>query len=162
MNRFRVAASASSLFLALGLTAARAGPDAHPVHVDLMESCHKGLVVWSTLPPGKAKCGMVGTPQVKIFDGTGRLRYIGSALDAIQWAKSGQPVTPIPRNVVVRDAASEARITHVAAPMPAHGWVAYYGTPGCEPCIRHLAMFRSEVMPKLGTGTGLSVFELGE
>ncbi len=160
VNHFRVGAGAGPLLLALALTAAHAEPDARPVHVGSMESCHKGLVVWSTFP--QSKCAWVGIPQVKIFDGAGRLRFIGSALDAIKWAASGQPGTPIPGKVVVRDAATEARITHVAAPTPGHGWVAYYGTPGCEPCVRHLAMFRSEVMPKLGAGTSLSVFELGE
>ncbi len=157
---FKAAAGASSLLLALGLTAAHGEPQGQTVHVDVMESCRKGLVTWSTFP--QQKCASVGTPQVKIFDAAGRLRYIGSALDAIKWATSGQPRTPIPANVVVRDAASEARVTKTTAPSPGHPWVTYYGSPGCEPCVRHLGMFRADVMPKLPPGTALTVLDLGE
>ena len=162
MNSLKAAAGAGSLLLALGAVSAHAEPGVQAVHVDLMGTCHQGLLAWLPQPRTHAKCGSVGTPQVKIFDASGRLRYIGSALDAIQWAKSGQPGTPIPGNVVVRDAASEARITRVAAPPSGHDWVTYYGSPGCEPCIRHLGIFRADVMPKLAAGTRLTVFEVGE
>ncbi len=152
--------AATPLLLALILTAANAAPDPRQVHVDMMETCHKGLVAWHRMPP-KRMCDAVNTPQVKIFDGTGRLRFIGSALDAIQWAKSGMPRTPIPKDVVVRDVASEARIMHVAVPPPGRGWVTYYGTNDCEPCVRHLAMFRAEVMPKLDPATTVTVVDIG-
>lgn len=160
MDQVTGAAGAMSLCLALGLPAAHAEPAVQPVHVDVMASCQKGLIVWTAFSSSKSKCGAFVTPQVKIFDASGRLRYAGTALDAIRWAKAGQPDPPIPANVGVRDAASEARITHVAAPSPGRGWVTYYGTTGCEPCVRHLAMFRADVMPRLGAGTTLTVFDV--
>ena len=150
---------ASALLLALGLTAAHAESDLHPVQVEMLDSCHKGLVVWKALK-NEPKCGYVQVPQVKIFDGAGQLRFIGSALDAIQWVKSGQPGASIPENVLVRDAASEARVTHVTAPAPGRGWVAFYISKGCPPCEKHLALFRSDAMPKLGLETTMSVFEI--
>src|ERR1700712_1377298 len=122
---FIAAIFGSFAILAPGLTGASDASDLHPVQVDLLLSCHKGLVAWKPLAP-EPKCGYAQTPQVKIFDGAGRLRFIGSALDAIQWAKSGQPRTPIPDEVVVRDAVSESRLTHVAAPPPGHGRVSFY------------------------------------
>lgn len=159
-RRFLLAAASGVMFLlAVGSTTARAAPEPRPVKVDLLFSCHKGLVAWMPLAPEK-KCGQVQMPQVKVFDGAGRLRFIGSALAAIQWAKSGQAVTPIPGGVVVRDVASEARLTHAVAPPAGHGWVTYYVGEDCPPCVRQLATFRSDVMPRLGAGTGLSVVEL--
>ena len=159
MNRFQVAATAILSCLVLETTAAPAGPDAQPVHLDMMETCHKGLVVW--LPRGSdRKCGQFQTPQVKVFDGTGRLRFAGTGMDALQWAKAGMPSTPIPVGIVVRDAASEARITHVAAPRPGNGWVTYYVTKPCPPCETQLATLRADVIPALGGKTQVPVFDL--
>ena len=73
MNLFK--ATARSLFLLLGMSAAHAGGDSSPVLVDFLETCHTGLLVWQAMPPGH-KCGYVQTPQVKIFDGGGRLRFV--------------------------------------------------------------------------------------
>ena len=148
------------MILALVLATTHAAPAPSPMHVDFMGSCHKGLVIWKRVKPDGPKCGYQQIPQVKIFDGTGQLRFIGSALEAIQWARSGQPATPIPKDVVVRDAASEARITHVAAPPSGHGWVTYYGANDCPPCATQLVTFRAEVMPRLAAGTSLTVFEI--
>lgn len=159
MKPFKAASAASLLFVAIGVTAAPADSYLQPVHVDMMETCKQGLVIW--LPRGKEpKCGQVQTPQVKVFDSAGRLKFVGTGMDALQWAKSGMPSSPIPNDVVVRDAASEARITQVPAPSPGRGWVTYYTTKPCPPCERQLATFRTDVMPKLGVGTGLSVFDL--
>ncbi len=159
---FQSVVVASALLPALGATVAHAESEARPAHVDLFGSCHEGLVVWLPVPPGTKACGQVQTPQVKIFGSDGHLRFIGSALDAIQWAKAGQPGVPIPKFVTVRDAASETRITHVGAPPPGHGWVTYYGSNPCPPCEKQLVTFRSDVMPKLGVATTLSVLELAE
>jgi hypothetical protein len=158
MNSFK-AAAASLLFLALGAMATQDDANIRPVHVDMMESCHKGLVIWF---PSKAspKCGSFQTPQVKIFDSAGKLRFSGTGFDALKWAKSGMPSAPIPASVVVRDAASEARVTHVVAPLPGHGWVTFYIGKPCPPCETQLTTFRTDVMPKLDRSTSLSVFEL--
>ncbi len=160
-NFFSVAA-AVTLLLGLHLSAARADSDPPAVHVNIFETCHKGLVVWLPDLPLNPKCGQVQTPQVKVFDSAGHLRFIGSALKALEWAKSGQPSAPVPQFVVVRDAASEARITHVSPPPTGHGWVTYYKSTSCPPCDTQLAQFRAEVLPKLGAGTALSIFEIGE
>lgn len=162
MNIAKLVARAALGLMALYLTAAAAQPESKPVHVNIFETCLSGLVIWEPVPHSNKKCGQLPTPQVKIFDGVGRLRFIGSALDAIQWNKSGQPSTPIPSFVVVRDAASEARFTHVAAPQPGNGWVTYYSGDPCPPCQTQLVTFRSEVMPKLGANTKLSLLEIGE
>ncbi len=156
---FKAASSLVFLFLALAPTAVRAQFDPHPVRVDLVESCNKGLVVWMPLPP-IPKCGYVQMPQVKVFDGMGQLRFMGSALDAIKWAKSGQPSTPIPAGVVVRDVATEARILHIKTPSPGLEWVAFYITNECPPCLTQLETFRSDVLPKLSHGTGMGVFQV--
>jgi hypothetical protein len=161
MKRLKSTFNAFLLLLALYTPATQAEPDLHPTHVDVMDSCRQGIVVWKPFKTN-LKCGIVGTPQVKVFDGAGRLRFIGSALDSIEWAKSGFPNTPIPENVTVRDAVSEARITHVSPPSSGHGWVTYYSSKPCPPCETQLTTFRSDVLPKLGTGTALNVFELGE
>ncbi len=159
-SRFVLAtASGVMLLLAFGSTTARAAPEAHPVKVDLLFSCHKGLIAWLPLPP-EPKCGYLQTPQVKVFDGSGHLRFIGSALEAMQWAKAGQPSTPIPKGIVVRDVASEARLTHVASPPPGRGWVTFYVGEDCPPCVTQLATFRADVIPQLGAGMGLAVVEL--
>lgn len=158
MNASRLAAIAAASCLALGLTAARAQPEAHPVHVDMLRTCRQGLVVWLPLPP-EPKCGFVQVPQVKVFDGDGRLRFVGSALDAMQWAKAGLPATPIPKGIRVRDAASEARVTHAAAPPAGQGWVTYYGWRECPPCAQQLATLRTDVMPKLAPGTVVTVLD---
>ncbi len=159
MNPFKAAGTATLLFLAVGAMASQAEADSKPVHVDMMEACRKGLVIWF---PAKEdpKCGSFQTPQVKIFDGKGRLQFVGTGMDALQWARSGMPSAPIPAGIVVRDAASEARMTHVAAPLPGHGWVTYYTSKPCPPCETQLVMFRAEVMPKLGGKAELSVFDL--
>lgn len=158
-HTFAAAVNGVLLCLTLSLSVAHAEPDSHPIVVDLLGSCHKGLVAWKKLE-NEPKCGYVQTPQVKIFDGTGRLRFAGSALDALQWVKSGQPSTPIPNDVVVRDLASEARLTHVSAPPSGHAWVSFYVSKPCPPCEKQLATFRSDVMPKLGVGAKLTVLEL--
>jgi len=55
----------------------------------------------------------------------------------------------------------EARVTHLAAPTPGHGFVSFYISDPCPPCDRQLATFRAGVMSRLGAGTRLSVLELG-
>ena len=160
MKFIKIAVASSALVLSLGAAAIPSEPSSQNGHVDFMETCHLGLVFWTPKPPSNPKCGETLTPQVKVFDGSGKLRFIGSALAAIQWAKANEPNTTIPASVVVRDVGSEARITHVKAPSSGHGMVTYYMSKPCEPCERHLAMFRSEAMPKLGVGTELSVVEL--
>ncbi len=159
---FQSVVGTGALLLALGTTGPHAGSEARPTHVDIFDSCHRHLVVWLPVPPSTRECGQVQTPQVKIFGGNGQLRFIGSALNAIDWAKAGQPLTPIPKFVTVRDALAEARILHLGVPLPGHGWVTYYGSTPCPPCEMQLVTFRSEVMPKLGVATTLSMLELGE
>ena len=161
MNVPKVVAVTSLLMLALGSTVVRAAPASQSTHVDIMESCKKGLVAWQPFPKNP-KCGGVGTPQVKVFDDKGQLRFIGTALESIQWVKAGQPSTPIPKDVLVRDIASEVRITHVAAPQPGRSWVTYYSSKDCEPCDRQLTVFRSEVLPKIGAGASIAILDLGE
>lgn len=160
VSPFKRTVGIGSMFLALGLAAtAHAEPDVQAVPVDFMGSCTQGLIVWKRVEAKGPRCGYQQIPQVKIFDGAGKLRFIGSALDAMQWAKSGQPATPIPKDVVVRDVATEARLTHVAAPSAGHGWVTYYGWGDCPPCRAQLVTFRAEVLPKLDAGTGVTVFD---
>ena len=77
----------------------------------------------------------------------------------MKWAKSGLPSTPIPKGVLVRDAAAEARMTHAAAPLAGHGWVTFYGAKDCPPCKTQLVTFRADVMPKLEAGTALTVVD---
>ena len=156
---FMAAAAATVLLLAAVQAPARAASESRPVQVDLMSSCHRGLIAWKPLAPD-SKCGYAQTPQVKIFDRAGRLRFIGSALDAIRWAKAGQPVTSIPKEVVVRDLASEASLTRVDVPPSRLGWVSFYVSKPCPPCEQQLALFRSDALARLGVGTGMAVLEL--
>lgn len=159
MNISKAFIGAACLTFALLPTVARAQFNLQPTLVDLVDSCKKGLVTWLPLPP-IPKCGYVQVPQVKIFDSVGQLRFAGSALDSFKWANSGLPTTKIPEGITVRDSASESRIVHVAAPLPGISWVAFYVTKNCAPCLKQLETFRSDVMPKLGPGASLSVFNL--
>ncbi len=153
------AASTIALIVAAGATPVRAGDAIHRLQDHWRSTCRQGVIAWMPLAP-EPKCGYVQLPQVKVFDATGRLRFIGSALDAIQWAKAGQPRRPIPKDVTVRDAATEARLTQVAAPPPGHGWVTYYVGEQCPPCRTQLATFRAEVLQTLGPATDLTVLQL--
>lgn len=150
---------AASLIVVIGATAAHAQTDTQPMHLEIMDTCKNSLIVWLPLRQ-EPKCGQVQTPQVKIFDGNGRLRYVGTGMATLQWAKSGMPSTPIPADVAVRDAVSEARLTHASAPVSGHGWITYYTTKPCPPCIEQLATLRSDVLPKLGVKTEITVFDM--
>jgi len=129
--------------------------------VELTDICRTGLVAWLPMPP-KNGCGQVQTPQVKIFGTDEKLKFEGSVTDALTWVDQSMPPRAIAQTVLVRDWATEARITGLQSGKPAAPVAVFYVNGMCPPCIRAFETFKAKALPKLGAHAEVRVVRIGE
>lgn len=141
-----------------------------PIHAQSLEpevsvsaevAMSQGLLTWSPA----ARDGMgpsINVPQLKIFDGQGRLIFHGNAAAAQQWLASKEAASPIMAQVKIRDLATERRLLKLSPVAPGAPVAMLYISEPCPPCADLWAGLKGPVLARLGSKAQVRVIRVGE
>ncbi|MFO1252976.1 hypothetical protein [Inhella sp.] len=163
---FSVKAASLALFALIAVTATAADSrlDSRSVMSSVAVSeeliKNKGLIRWTPHPDDPKNNFYIQVPQLKLFDAGGHLVFHGSALEALEWQSKGSKLQFPPAEIKVREWKAEAQVLGLTAGLSGPRAVFYVSEP-CPPCVTQLARLRTEVLPRFGADSGLTVVRVG-
>lgn len=120
----------------------------------------QGLLAWRPAAAG----GMgpsINVPQLKVFDGQGRLVFHGNAAAAQQWLASKEASAPVAAQIKVRDLATERRVLKLPPAVAGASVAVLYISEPCPPCAELWAGLKGPLLARLGPKSQVHVVRVG-